>query len=106
MKYVGGGTAWKSVCVLIVEPASESDSGSIPEYFVHLCRLRAENTTFMSLAKFVLLTTPRGSDHVAESSRNRVNVAFSMKPNCVLPLVSRTATARACIQSGASLEYV
>ena len=36
MKYVGGGAAWKSVCVLIVEPASESDSGSMPVYFVHL----------------------------------------------------------------------
>jgi len=35
-KYVGGGAAWKSVCVLIVDPASESLSGSIPLYFVHL----------------------------------------------------------------------
>src|SRR6478672_10869762 len=105
MKYDGGGAAWKSVCVLIVEPASESLSGSMPVYFVHLWRLRAENTKLASLAP-VFDTSRCGSVQMAVSSRNRVNVAFSMKPNCVLPLLSRTATARACIQSGASLEYV
>src|SRR5690242_18117344 len=105
MKYVGGGAAWKSVCVLIVDPASESLSGSMPVYFVHLWRLRAENTRLASRA-FRRETTVCGNCHVADSSRNRVNVPFSMNPNCVLPLVSRTATARACIHSGASLSYV
>src|SRR5512133_1446636 len=106
MKYDGGGAAWKSVCVLIVDPASESLSGSIPLYFVHLWRLRAEKTKLASLAKPAFETKPCGSVHTAVSSRKRVNVPFSMKPNCVLPLLSRTATARACIQSGASFEYV
>src|SRR5215471_4763690 len=107
MKYVGGGAAWKSVCVLIVDPASESLSGSIPEYFVHLWRLRAEKPRLASLAKLAFVSSDGGSDHVTVSSRKRVKVPFSMKPNCVLlPVVSRTATARACCQSGASLSYV
>src|SRR5512142_2998618 len=105
MKYVGGGAAWKSVCVLMVEPASESLSGSMPEYFVHLWRLRAEKMRLASRAP-VFDTRCCGSVHAAVSSRKRVNVAFSMNPNCVFPLLSRTATARACIHSGASLEYV
>src|SRR5215813_10973421 len=106
MKYVGGGAAWKSVWVLMVDPASESLSGSMPEYFVHLCRLRAETTKLASFA-LIRATSRCGSSHVAESSRKRVNVPFSMKPNCVLlPVASRTATARACIHSGASFEYV
>src|SRR6266581_3209492 len=105
MKYVGGGAAWKSVWVLIVDPASESLSGSIPVYFVHLWRLRAEKMKLTSLA-LVFDTRRCGSVHAAVSSRNRVNVPFSMKPNWVFPLLSRTATARACIHNGASFEYV
>src|SRR6266704_1313311 len=106
MKYVGGGAAWKSVCVLIVDPASESLSGSMPVYLVHLWRFRAEKTKLASLAKLVFDTRRRGNVQIAVSSRNRVNVPFSMKPNWVFPVLSRTATARACIQRGASFAYV
>src|SRR6266571_4100645 len=106
MKYVVGGAAWKSVCVLIVDPASESLSGSMPVYFVHLWRFRAEKTKLASLAKLVFDTRRCGNVQIAVSSRNRVKVPFSMKPNWVFPLPSRTATARACIQRGASFEYV
>src|SRR5262245_60930027 len=105
MKYVGGGAAWKSVWVLMVDPASESLSGSMPVYFVHLCRLRAEMTKLASFA-LIRATSRCGRSHVAESSRKRVNVPFSMNPNCVFPAFSRTATARACIHNGASFEYV
>src|SRR3569833_350070 len=106
MKYVGGGKAWISVCVLAVDPASELLSGSRPVYFVHTCRFRTVNARFTFFAKLVFDTSDCGTDHDADSSRKRVNVPFSMKPNCVLPLVSRTATARACRLSGASFEYV
>src|SRR4029078_3602242 len=100
MKYDGGGAAWKSVCVLIVDPASESDSGSMPVYFVHLWRLRAEKMSEASRGTPAFDTIACGSVPLAASWRKRVNVPFSMTPNWVLPGLSRTATARACIQSG------
>src|SRR5437773_2904395 len=42
-----------------------------------------------------------GTSYVAEASRSRTNVAFSMNPHCVRDGVSRSATTRACFHRGA-----
>src|SRR2546429_9873918 len=72
----------------------------MPENEVPFQRLRAAIVKLARVARNDRAHAA-GSSYVAESSRSRTNDAFSMNPHCVRDGVSRSATTRACSDSGA-----